>query len=77
MGGTREGGSTGVSAELPGLTGMASNGLNLQTGRPLSYAIWKTLFQNADSSEIQACLWLKESVVMMRGTTSDTYIDVE
>ena len=39
MGGSREGGSTGVRAELPGLTGMAFDGLKLQTGRPLSYII--------------------------------------
>ena len=46
-GGSREGGSTVGSAEFPKLTTMACNGLKLLTGRPLSYEIWKTLFQNS------------------------------
>ena len=35
--------STGV---IPALPGTACNGLKLQTGRPLSYDIWKSLFKN-------------------------------
>ena len=37
MGGSWEGGNTGVRAKLPGLTGMAFDGLKLQTGSPLSF----------------------------------------